>query len=74
VVDDVLAPISWMSQRKLEYAFRLRMMSPDRVPRREAEAAWPMPAGGQCHERMHAGIVPSLAHHTVRPSCISAQR
>jgi hypothetical protein len=52
----------WMSQRKLEYAFKLRMMSPDRLPRRVAEAAWPtwpMP-GGQCHERMHAGIVAAI--------------
>ncbi len=29
-------------------------MLPDRLPRRVAEAAMP---GGQCHERMHAGIV-----------------
>ena len=54
---------SWMNQRKLEYAFRLRMMSHDRLPRRVAEAAWPMP-GGQCHERMHAGIVAAIEAKT----------
>jgi hypothetical protein len=33
--------ISWMDQRKLEYAYRLRLMAPSRLPRRVAAATWP---------------------------------
>jgi hypothetical protein len=33
--------ISWMDQRRLEYAYRLRLMAPSRLPRRVAAAAWP---------------------------------
>jgi hypothetical protein len=33
--------ISWMDQRKLEYAYRLRLMAPSRLPRRVAAAAKP---------------------------------
>jgi hypothetical protein len=54
---------SWMDQRKLEYAFRLRQMSADRLPRHVAEAAWPT-TGGQCHERMHAGLVSAIEAKT----------
>ncbi len=50
---------SWMDQRKLEYAFRLGRMSDDRLPRHVSKAAWPA-AGGQCHERMHAGVVSAI--------------
>jgi hypothetical protein len=52
-----------MDQRKLEYAFRLGRMSDDRLPRHVSEAAWPA-AGGQCHERMHAGVVSAIEAKT----------
>jgi hypothetical protein len=54
---------SWMDQRKLEYAFRLQRMSDDRLPRHVSEAAWPA-VGGQCHERMHAGVVSAIEAKT----------
>jgi hypothetical protein len=52
-----------MDQRKLEYAFRLGRMSDDRLPRHVSKAAWPV-AGGQRHERMHAGVVPAIEAKT----------
>jgi hypothetical protein len=38
-------------------------MSDDRLPCHVSEAAWPA-AGGQCHERMHAGVVSAIEAKT----------
>jgi hypothetical protein len=47
---------TWMDQRKLEYAFRLRRMQAGRLPRQVAAAAWPV-FRGQRHDRLHADLV-----------------
>ena len=53
-----------MDQRcKLEYPFRLGRMSDDRLPRHVSKAGWSA-AGGQCHERMHAGVVSAIEAKT----------
>jgi hypothetical protein len=66
VADDVLRMefgcrpyASWMDQRKLEFAFRLRTMAADGLPARVASARWPAVARTGV-PAMHVGVVAAL--------------
>jgi hypothetical protein len=69
VADDVLRMqlgcrpyVSWMDQRKLEFALRRATMAADRLPARVVAAAgWPRLARKGLPS-MHAGVVASLEH------------
>jgi hypothetical protein len=55
--------ISWMDQRKLEYAYRLRLMAPSRLPRRVAAAVWPCKPGLR-RPCLHSEVVAALIADT----------
>ena len=55
--------ISWMDQRKLEYAYRLRLLAPGRLPKCVAAASWP----GRADLRrpcLHSEVVASVVAAT----------